>query len=50
MDPYEARLAREAQLEQNPYPQGTFAHRELEDYKAGRLYWQQPDDIGQHPW
>lgn len=48
--PYIARLRREAAMDTNPHPIGTFAHAELEAFKAGKHHTQQADTIGNHPW
>lgn len=48
--PYIARLEREAAMPVNPHPVGTYAHDELEAFRAGHLCFQQPDTIANHPW
>jgi hypothetical protein len=48
--PYIARLEREAAMPTNPNRPGTFAHAEVEAYRAGRHHTQQQDTIENHPW
>lgn len=47
---YIERLRHEAALPVNPHRPGTFDHADVEAFRAGRHWTQQPDDIGNHPY